>query len=997
MPPNADNNKNELKSNTKYIFDSANKKFLSIFYENIDGISRSKCKELIISSSSADYDIIIFTETWLDGTINNLEFMNANYNVHRKDREYSSSVNLTTGGGVLIAIRKEINCEPYVNELMPELESLCLKIPLSNGSIYIYALYIRYGSNIDLYRRHMNAIKLLNSIIGSHDSLLVLGDFNLSKVEWSENDSGFDYIPIIGDSQRDRAIIAREVTELLSNIGLSQMCNFKNTSSNVLDLVYTNSPELTIVCAPDFLMLPSDRSDSDHVPILCTVECIPTIHSTPGESPQIYCFRRADYDGLREHLSGYKIDNDCGDVNLMVELFYQFLYSAFDTFVPKSSIRSNNRPVWHDKHLHHLKNVRNRLYKKLCSDRLRGVADDRLFMNARNEYEKYRIDAHSNYIRDQEINFRRDPKRFWKFLNGKRKTNEIPDKIYYKDKCAITDVDKSNIFADFFETVYVKHTGDEELSTFIDQRRVHRSNDIVITDEQVHSVLVNMDLNKGSGHDGISSIFLRECADFLSFPLSKIFSRSFSDGIYPDLFKIGQITPIFKAGRRSDVNNYRGVNVLPNMAKVFERVVYNQLRLIVSPKIASSQHGFLSNRNIETNLLELTNHAHRAFEQNAQLDVFYADISKAFDSVNPALLIRKMANFPLSNAVLKWFCSYLNKRRQYVCIGSSKSRYIEVLSGVGQGTVLGPLLFNIFFNDSDGHMECIFDLNFADDKKIFTIVKSLNDAERLQCAINNFMKWCELNNLNVNGSKCKIITFTHKRSKIQFNYQMDDDVITRTKEIRDLGILMDEKLSFNRHIEFVTKKTQSVLHFVKRQSVYFNIDIIKILYMSLVRSNLEFASTVWSPYHAVHRKTIESVQKQFLISFRGDNLNRSDNNFVLRPYIDRCTESGLNTLIRRRINASVLFIHSLIIGKFKSPVLREHMDLNTGIRTLRNPEFIRLKYCRTEHSTYSSMNNACRTFNHAALFIDPSLPHDQFRSKLLKLPDSIFGPWIKLN
>lgn len=119
-----------------------------------------------------------------------------------------------------------------------------------------------------------------------------------------------------------------------------------------------------------------------------------------------------------------------------------------------------------------------------------------------------------------------------------------------------------------------------------------------------------------------------------------------------EIFKIGQVTPIHEAGSRSDVKNYRGVNVLPNLAKVFERVVYNQMKLIIPPRTLPSQHGFVSNRNIETNLLELTNHAHKAFEQNAQLDVIYADISKAFDSVNPSMLMRKLARFPVSNAAL---------------------------------------------------------------------------------------------------------------------------------------------------------------------------------------------------------------------------------------------------------------------------------------------------------------------------------------------------------
>lgn len=200
-------------------------------------------------------------------------------------------------------------------------------------------------------------------------------------------------------------------------------------------------------------------------------------------------------------------------------------------------------------------------------------------------------------------------------------------------------------------------------------------------------------------------------------------------------------------------------------------------------------------------------------------------------------------------------------------------------------------------------------------------------------------------------------------------------------------------MNFNTHIELIKKKAKGALQFVKRQSHFFDMDIIKILYTSLVRSNLEFACSIWSPHQKEKKISCESTQKQMVIFMKGDHLNRSENNYILSPYIDRCKSVGLDTLVRRRINLSVLLIHSIIIGKFQSPSLRSKMDLNTGTRSLRNPEFIRLKFAKTDFSTYSPLNNACRMFNHAALFIDPTIPHYAFRKKLLALPDSAFGQW----
>lgn len=554
------------------------------------------------------------------------------------------------------------------------------------------------------------------------------------------------------------------------------------------------------------------------------------------------------------------------------------------------------------------------------------------------------------------------------------------------------------MFADFFQSVYTTQPADTNILAFINNRDDNSCANISFTPEAVYSVLSRMDLNKGSGHDGISSIFLRECADILSDPLCKLYTMCMEKGIYPDLFKIGQITAIHKSGPRNDVTNHRGVCVLPNLSKVYEKLLNPQLRMIITPRISKTQHGFLSNRNIETNLMELTTLAHRAFDENAQLDVFYSDISKAFDCVDPSRLIRKLAKFPINNKTLRLLASYLDNRSQYVKCNNSKSGFFRVSSGVGQGSILGPLLFIAFFNDSDQHFDKdkIFPLNFADDKKIAAIIRRDEDTNTLQEAISQFIDWCSDNGLECNQSKCSIMTFTQKRTPIIHNYQMMGQPIKRVNEIRDLGVILDKKLNFNSHIEYAINKSKAALQLVKRQSYLYDSDVTKLLYTALVRSNIEFACAIWSPHHNTQKSNIESIQKQMLIYLNGDHLNRSNNNYRLSPYIDRCNNFGFTTLARRRVNLAVLFAHSVIMGRYINPNLRALMQLNTGIRTLRRPEFIRLKSSNTNTSIFSSFNNACRAFNHAALFIDPTLPHHEFRVKLLALPDTAFGDFTKL-
>lgn len=748
-------------------------------------------------------------------------------------------------------------------------------------------------------------------------------------------------------------------------------------------------------------MIPESIADKAHVQMTCTIECDPKIFQANSDSPSIYCFKKANYEAINDCLSTINFEEMFSnrDINDMVETFYSTVYDIFDEFIPKSTIRLSNKPIWFDKKLTNLRNIRNRQYEKLCKQRLKDSnAEDSVFIKARDEFDAYNKQKYEDYVKGIIENSNGEPKKFWQFINGKRKSNSLPCKLELDGRIATDDADKAKLFAEFFSSVYVQHEHDDGLRDFIDKRCEQNTFHITPSQEAIQNVLRRMDVNKGVGPDSISPIFLRSCADVLSKPLHIMFTKSIEECVYPDKWKIGRIIPIYKSGKKSDIRNYRGVNIMPNIAKVFEKVIYNQLKLIIMPKLQKNQHGFLSNRNIETNLMEFSMQVNNSFEERAQTDTFYADISKAFDHVKQPLLIRKIAKFPVSNTMLRWFISYFAGRKQYARVGNCDSESFDVPSSVGQGTILGPLFFLVFFDDSDTNLGSSTAYNFADDKKITRIIRNINDAHELQKSIDNFMKWCSENFLEVNLSKCKIITFSHKQNPIIFDYYLNGKKIDRVYEIRDLGVMINSKLDFKPHIEYIKKKSESMLAFVRRTCrANFSDKIAKLLYNSLVRSNLLFASVIWSPYQVVRRNTIESVQKQAVIFLNRDYINRQENNYVLAPYKERCAKFDLESLVRCRVNAAAIFIHKVIMGKYISLTLRNEMNINRGTRSLRNPEFIRIKGCKTDYMLNSPFNIACRIFNHAALFIDPTLPTYQFAEKVKKLPDSAFGDLCKLG
>ncbi|XP_031636844.1 uncharacterized protein LOC116349505 [Contarinia nasturtii] len=333
---------------------------------------------------------------------------------------------------------------------MAGLESICVKISLSDCFIYIYCLYVQPSSmDKDIYEKHMLAIKSIEKIRTDKDIVLYCGDWNLPEVRWIQNDDGVSFLPIIGDSMSNKAIISRRVTTTLLEIGLSQICNFENRSSNVLDLFYTNMPELTIMNHAEILLIPDEISDKAHIQSVCTIECQPKTFIRDVQNEPQFCFKKADFDGIRDYLEQVPFDDvlNHDDINDMVKAFYDIIYEMFDQYVPRSSLRISNRPIWFNKKLSHLKNVRNREYKKLSKNRLQNPeADTQLFTKAMNEFNEYQKQRYNEYISDVARNSKNNPKLFWRHVNGRRKSNNISCKLELEDVIASTDTEKANLF-----------------------------------------------------------------------------------------------------------------------------------------------------------------------------------------------------------------------------------------------------------------------------------------------------------------------------------------------------------------------------------------------------------------------------------------------------------------------------------------------------------------------------------------------------------------------
>lgn len=368
----------------------------------------------------------------------------------------------------------------------------------------------------------------------------------------------------------------------------------------------------------------------------------------------------------------------------------------------------------------------------------------------------------------------------------------------------------------------------------------------------------------------------------------------------------------FEGWRVQWVSNYRPVCVLNNFAKVFEMSLYRRLFPLLKCSISQYQHGFFEGRSTITNLTYFTQFISNTVDINGQVDVIYADFSKAFDRISHEMVLTKLSNFGCSPGLVEFFHSYLSARRYAVNYGGYTSDYYTAVSGVPQGSNLGPLLFLIFINDVVCSINCN-KLLFADDLKIFSVINEYKDCHFLQRQIELLSGWCESNGLPLNIKKCNVMTFTRKLNPLIFPYTVGEIPLARVEGIKDLGVYFDPALSFSRHVDSVIKTAFKSLGFIIRSSRSFsNISTIKVLYFAYVRSRLEYASVVWSPFYEVHKASLERVQRRFLkyLYFRSHGV------YPVRGYdhVLLLDEFKLTSLEFRRTLNSVIFLHKLVNG-----------------------------------------------------------------------------------
>jgi hypothetical protein len=324
-----------------------------------------------------------------------------------------------------------------------------------------------------------------------------------------------------------------------------------------------------------------------------------------------------------------------------------------------------------------------------------------------------------------------------------------------------------------------------------------------------------------AGPDGVGPRILIELQDAISPALAIIFQKSLDEGVVPQDWKEANVTPIFKKGAKSVPGNYRPVSLTSVSCKVMEALLKDEItdHLELNSLLNKSQHGFMKHRSCATNLLEFLEKATTVVDSGKGFDIIYLDFAKAFDKVPRRRLLNKVKAHGIRGPILNWIEAWLSGRRQRVVLSGKFSSWEEVLSGVPQGSVLGPLLFLIFINDLDEvleNVECI--KKFADDTKIAGKVETEDDQRIIQKALDCLQQWADTWGMSFNVSKCKVMHAGRRNPG--FEYHMAGQKLDVTEVEKDIGVKVQKSLKPGAHCAEAARIAQAVLGQITRAFHY---------------------------------------------------------------------------------------------------------------------------------------------------------------------------------
>lgn len=763
----------------------------------------------------------------------------------------------------------------------------------THDSLRLFALYRPPG-----YNRNDETLNCIVDLCNCIDMLyvpqltnIICGDFNLPDIDW--------FI--------DNCLKCNDFTvpgvflSLYYKYGLEQLVTLATRNNNLLDLIFTNDSNTVVNVSID-----DPFSNSDHSVVAFTV-FISSMLLVPADCDNnervVHNFSKADWRSMNLYLSHVDFDslfNSYCSTDDVFTAFYNVLYDCISLYVPVRRIRLNKKPA--GRYPHHIKRL---VRKKTAAWRQYRT---RRTLNARTRYNKAAAICRREtraFIASSEQRLLDNGNlgAFYRYANKKFCTKSAIGPLREQNNIITTDpIRKAEILSETFSSYFTKNNNIiPQMSTLTSSHL----KSVTFSPFLVHRAIKRLKINASGGPDGIPPTFFKNCREELAYPLSLLFTLSFSASFVPPDWSRAYISPIFKKGEKVDSHNYRPIALTCTMCKIMESIIKTQLMsyLLDNGLISEHQHAFISNHSTASNLLECTHDWLLSLNDARTTDVVYIDFSRAFDSIVFDKLLFKLHNYGITGSLLNWIERFLYNRTQCVVVENCFSSVVNVESGVPQGSVLGPLLFLLFINDLE--IVCNLDTKlklFADDCKLYCASSIDSSSISLQRCIDMLCEWARLWQLCINIRKCLIMSITNNRQLTDHTYYINGVVISNAKTVPDLGVTISCNLSYKQHIESTVAKAYQRIGVLLRAFVTRNVIFMRKAYVTFIRPILEYNSVVWSPREIYLIDLLEKVQRYF---------SRSIPCISHLSYFDRLSVLNLESLEIRRLHFDLIYYYKI--------------------------------------------------------------------------------------
>jgi len=857
-------------------------------------------------ASDINPDIILVTESWCNESISDAYLSIQGYELKSELRLDRSDTGAGRGGGLIVYAKKELS--------VLKLDQTARHSQICKFLVSDVAFYLVYRSP----SAPADSITELATIVrGAEKSCVFIGDFNLPLIDWEAG------------TARGRS---EELLEAAHDRMMEQLVEFPTqVKGNTLDLVITSIPErIEEVCEAGRL------GKSDHTVIVTKVSIGVSLEE---EKPQPD-WRRANWDAMRA-------DMNTGDWLMRLkrsgaagawDILRSKVERLIEDHVPVRRKRNSNRPAWMTQEILRAIRKKKRIWKTIrggpVTDEYRQAEKKvrNLIRNSKRKFEKKLAAGGGGSNRP-----------FFAYIKQKTQSRPSIGPLKNSDGETVTDSQgMAELLNACFKDVFTKESAEEAP----EPENLQTESVLTTVQFRVRDVIKkirNLKTDGAAGPDGFGPRVLQELQQEIAPALAAIFTKSMEEGVVPADWRDANVTPIFKKGAKSSPSNYRPVSLTSVSCRVMESLIRDAVttHLTENKLIKNSQHGFLKDRSCVTNLLEFLEEATTVVDGGAGFDIIYLDFAKAFDKVPIKRLLKKVRAHGISGQILQWIESWLAGRRQRVVLNGKFSSWEDVLSGVPQGSVLGPLLFIIFINDMDEVVRQINILKkFADDTKLGKTVQVEKDREELQEALDQLCIWAEKWGMVFNVGKCKVMHMGH--SNPAFNYTMNGQVLEETKEERDIGVIVSSNMKPTAQCLRAAKTAQTVLGQLSRAFHYRDRHIFMRLYKQYVRPHLEFSTQAWAPWTEGDRNCLEKVQQRAVKMVSGLKSN---------IYEERLRELNLPTLLERRHQADMAMVHKILHGKGGLDHTTWFEKAEDGVRATRStadPYNLRVKHGRLD-------------------------------------------------